>query len=133
MKKNRPCGGGLNISDIENCPTIVTKRAPKKQRSFIYIAGTGVNGFTENDSLKYCRLSSFRNYATELERKLGIALERIDEPNPDGIGSHYRYRIRHQQDAQKIVSLINKRAKAGGYEGISESQAELILSLYPTE
>ncbi|MEQ1965715.1 hypothetical protein ABLA30_01360 [Xenorhabdus nematophila] len=133
MKKNRPCGGGLNISDIENCPTIITKRTPKKQHSFIYIAGTGVNGFTENDGLNYCRLSSFRNYASELERTLNITLERIDEPNPDGIGSHYRYRIRHQQDAQKIVSLINDRAKAGGYEGISESQVELILSLYPTE
>ncbi|KER03332.1 hypothetical protein LGZ99_05985 [Photorhabdus temperata] len=133
MKKNRPCGGGLNISDIENCPTIITKRTPKKQRSFIYIASTGVNGFTENDSLKYCRLSSFRNYASELERTLKITLERIDEPNPDGIGSHYRYRIRSQQDAQKIVSLINKRAQAGGYEGIPESQAELILSPYPTE
>ncbi|OCA56558.1 hypothetical protein [Photorhabdus namnaonensis] len=78
MKKNRPCGGGLNISDIENCPTIITKRTPKKR-------------------------------------------------------SHYRYRIRYQQDAQKIVSLVNKRVQAGGYEGISESQAELILSLYPTE
>ncbi|PQQ29207.1 hypothetical protein [Photorhabdus hindustanensis] len=121
------------MSDIENCPTIITKRTPKKQRSFIYIAGTGVNGFTENDGLKYYRLSSFRNYASELERTLNIKLERIDEPNPDGIGSHYRYRIRHQQDVQKIVSLVNKRVQAGGYEGISESQAELILSLYPTE
>jgi hypothetical protein len=133
MKKNRPCGGGLNISDIENCPASITKRTPKKQRSFIYIAGTGVNSFTENDGLKYCWLSSFRNYATELEHTLNIILERIDEPNPDGIGSHYRYRIRHQQDAQKIISLINNRANAGGYEGVSESQAELMLSLYPTE
>ncbi|MGJ0626922.1 hypothetical protein [Xenorhabdus bovienii] len=133
MKKNRPCGGGLNISDIENCPAIITKRTPKKQRRFIYIAGTGVNGFTENNSLKYCRSFSFRNYASELERTLNIKLEHIDEPNPDGIGNHYRYRIRHQQDVQKIVSLVNKHVQAGGYEGISESQAELILSRYPTE
>ncbi|MDI5349365.1 hypothetical protein MJL48_30015, partial [Salmonella enterica subsp. enterica serovar Kentucky] len=42
---------------------------------------------TENDILRYCRLSSGRNYATELERQLGITLERIDEKNPDGIGT----------------------------------------------
>lgn len=133
-KKNRPCGGGFDISnDIGNCPAIITKRTPKKQRGFIYIVGSGANGITENDSLKYCRLSSFRNYCSELERKLNINLERIDEPNPDGIGSHYRYRIRSQKDAQKVINLINQRANAGGYEGISKSQSELILSQYPTE
>jgi hypothetical protein len=31
---------------------------------------TGVEGWTENDILRYCRLSSGRNYATELERQL---------------------------------------------------------------
>ncbi len=133
MKKNRPCGGGLNISDIENCPAIITKRTPKKQRGYIFIAGSGVNGVTENDGLKYCRLSSFRNYCSELERKLNITLERIDEPNPDGIGTHYRYRIRNQQDAQKVINHINSRAHHGGYEGLSKPRAELILSLYPTE
>jgi hypothetical protein len=40
---------------------------------------TGVEGWTENDILRYCRLSSGRNYASELERQLDIQLERIDE------------------------------------------------------
>lgn len=133
-KKNRPCGGGFDISnDIGNCPAIITKRTPKKQRGFIYIVGSGANGITENDGLKYCRLSSFRNYCSELERKLNINLERIDEPNPDGIGSHYRYRIRSQKDAQKIINLINARAAHGNYQGLSQEQINSILSLYPTE
>lgn len=133
-KKNRPCGGGFDISnDIGNCPAIITKRTPKAQEAFIYISATGEYGSTENDILKYCRLSSGRNYYSKLERTLNITFERISDPNPDGIGSHYRYRIRSQKDAQKVINLINQRANAGGYEGISKSQSELILSQYPTE
>lgn len=137
-KKNRPCGGGFDISnDIGNCPSIIPtskrKRTPKKHRARLYMLGTGINGFTENEILIHCRLSSGRNYPNELERLLNIELERIDEPNPDGIGSHYRYRIRSQKDAQKVINLINQRANAGGYEGISKSQSELILSQYPAE
>ncbi len=133
-KKNRPCGGGFDISnDIGNCPAIITKRTPKEQKANIYISKTGQRGATENDILKHCRLSSGRNYFSKLERTLNITLERISEPNPDGIGSHYRYRIRSQKDAQKVINLINQRANAGGYEGISKSQSELILSQYPTE
>ncbi|ETT03860.1 TPA: hypothetical protein ACS787_000168 [Providencia alcalifaciens] len=133
-KKNRPCGGGFDISnDIGNCPAIITKRTPKKHNFGIYYIYTGINGATENDILKYCRLSSGRNYFSELERKLNITLERIDEPNPDGIGSHYRYRIRRQKDAQKIINLINARAAHGNYQGLSQEQINSILSLYPTE
>jgi hypothetical protein len=50
---------------------------------------TGVEGWTENDILRYCRLSSGRNYASELERRLDIQLERIDEKNPTGSGHIY--------------------------------------------
>lgn len=109
------------------------KKPPKKHRARLYMLGTGINGFTENEILIHCHLSSGRNYSSELERKLNIKLERIDELNLDSIGSHYRYRIRSQKDALKVINLINQRANAGGYEGISKSQSELILSLYPIE
>ncbi len=112
--------------------SIISKNPPKKVKAWKYFL-SAYNGSTENDILKYCRLSSGRNYFSELERKLNINLDRTDEPNPDGIGSHYRYRIRSQKDAQKVINLINQRANAGGYEGISKSQSELILSQYPTE
>ncbi len=137
-KKSHPCGGGFDISnDIGNCPSIIptnkSKRTPKKHRARLYMLGTGINGFTENEILIHCRLSSGRNYPNELERLLNIELERIDEPNPDGIGSHYRYRIRNQKDAKRIIDLINSRACASGYDGISIHQSDLILSLYPIE
>lgn len=112
--------------------SILSKNPPKKIKAWKYFL-SAYNGSTENDILKYCRLSSGRNYFSELERKLNINLERTDEPNPDGIGSHYRYRIRNQKDAKKIIDLINSRACAGGYDGISIHQSDLILSLYPVE
>ncbi|EFW51749.1 hypothetical protein SDB_00816 [Shigella dysenteriae CDC 74-1112] len=65
---------------------------------------TGIEGWTENDILRYCRLSSGRNYATELERQLGITLERIDEKNPDGIGTHLRYRFSCRGDVLKVIT-----------------------------
>lgn len=133
-KKNRPCGGGFDISnDIGNCPAIITKRTPKAQEAFIYISATGEYGSTENDILKHCRLSSARNYASELERKLDITLDRIDEPNPDGIGSHYRYRFKTAQDAQKVINLINERAEQGNYQTLDKAYVNNILSLYPTK
>jgi hypothetical protein len=67
---------------------------------------TGVEGWTENDILRYCRLSSGRNYASELERRLDIQLERIDEKNPDGIGSHLRYRFTGRGDVLKVIRLV---------------------------
>ncbi|EJD6508994.1 hypothetical protein AB7X06_07805 [Providencia rettgeri] len=128
-KKNHP----LQVASQDNATaSILSKNSPKKIKAWKYFL-SAYNGSTENDILKYCRLSSGRNYFSELERKLDINLERTDEPNPDGIGSHYRYRIRSQKDAQKVINLINQRANAGGYEGISKSQSELILSQYPTE
>ncbi len=113
--------------------SILPKNSPKKHRVRIHMLGAGINGFTENEILIHCRLSSGRNYPNEIERLLNINLERIDEPNPDGIGSHYRYRIRSQKDAQKIINLINARAAHGNYQGLSQEQINSILSLYPTE
>ena len=128
-KKNHP----LQVASQNNDTlSILTKNPPKKNKAWMCFLYSD-QGITENDILRQCRLSSGRNYLTELERLLNIKLERTDEPNPDGIGSHYRYRIRNQKDAKRIIDLINSRACAGGYDGISIHQSDLILSLYPIE
>ena len=46
----------------------------------------------------------------ELERQLDIRLERIDEPNGDGIGSHFRYRITCRADVMRVIQLVNRNA-----------------------
>lgn len=130
--KNRPlqtANQGADTSDITPAATI--KPTPKKHRARVYMMRTGANGFTENEILRYCRLSSARNYATELERRLDIRLERIDEPNGDGIGSHFRYRITCRADVMRVIQLVNSNAAAGGYTGLSQREINDILSLYP--
>ncbi|EHI9971249.1 hypothetical protein J9920_005033, partial [Salmonella enterica] len=87
-KKNRPlqaANSDIRVSDVTPLTKSpqAPKRTPKKHRARVYMLRTGIEGWTENDILRYCRLSSGRNYATELERQLGITLERIDEKNPD--------------------------------------------------
>ncbi|HBZ16792.1 MAG TPA: hypothetical protein DEO73_13650 [Pantoea sp.] len=130
--KNRPlqaANQGADSPDIT--PAAVIKPTPKKHRARVYMMRTGVNGFTENEILRYCRLSSARNYATELERRLDIRLERLDEPNGDGIGSHFRYRITCRADVMRVIQLVNSNAAAGGYTGLSQHEVNDILSLYP--
>ena len=119
------------VSAFDNTAIPSIKPAPKKRRARVYMMRTGINGFTENEILRYCRLSSARNYATELERQLDIRLERIDEPNGDGIGSHFRYRITCRADVMRVIQLVNRNAGAGGYTGLSQHEVNDILSLYP--
>lgn len=136
-KKNRPGQQAAN-SDIRTSDatpatssTQAPKRTPKKHRARVYMLRTGVEGWTENDILRYCRLSSGRNYSTELERRLDIQLERIDEKNPDGIGSHLRYRFTCCADAMRVIQLVNHNATVGGYYGLSQPEINDILTLYP--
>lgn len=136
-KKNRPLQQAANsdtrTSDIT--PTTSTiqrfKRTPKKHRARVYMLRTGEEGWTENDILRYCRLSSGRNYASEIERSLDIQLERIDEKNPDGIGAHLRYRFVSRGDVLRVIQLVNRNAAAGGYQGLSQLEITDILNLYP--
>ena len=137
MKKDRP-ENQAELSDI--CLADITpaadltqapRRTPKKHRARDFMLNSGVNGFTENEILRYCRLSSGRNYFSELERQLDIQLERIDEKNPDGIGSHLRYRFTCRADVLRVIQLVNRNASAGGYIGLSSQQIDNILSLYP--
>lgn len=130
--KNRPLQAANQDADSSDItPAITIKPAPKKHRARVYMMRTGINGFTENEILRYCQLSSARNYATELERRLDIRLERTDEPNGDGIGSHFRYRITCRADVMRVIQLVNHNAAAGGYTGLSQREVNDILSLYP--
>ncbi|MEN6842968.1 hypothetical protein ABFB97_26795 [Klebsiella pneumoniae] len=136
-KKNRPekqaANSDIRTSDITptTSPVQVPKRTPKKHRARVYMLRTGFEGWTENDILLYCRLSSGRNYASEIERRLNIQLERIDEKNPGGIGSHLRYRFTGRGDVLKVIQLVNSNAAAGGYYGLSKQDIADILNLYP--
>ena len=136
-KKNRPIQQAAN-SDIRGTditpptsPVQPFKRTPKKHRARVYMLRTGVEGWTENDILRYCRLSSGRNYASELERRLDIQLERIDEKNPDGIGAYLRYRFTCRSDVLKVIKFVNHSAAVAGYNGLSTQEISDILSLYP--
>lgn len=119
---------GMNWKlDASNDSQSDYKKLPKKPRAYLLIVCSGCNGITENEILRLCRLSSGRNYASELERKLNITLKRTDEANTDGIGSHYRYYLTSKEDAQKVINLILT------YETtlLSEWDISQILELYP--
>ena len=137
QKENRLGLQAANTDILESdvtplaCTVQAPKRTPKKHRARAYMLRTGVEGWTENDILRYCRLSSGRNYASELERRLDILLERTDEKNPDGIGSHLRYRFTGRGDVLKVIQLVNSNAAAGGYYGLSKQDIVDILNLYP--
>ncbi|ORJ24860.1 hypothetical protein O1V64_04170 [Rouxiella badensis] len=133
MPKNTHSEAGIieQVSTKANAAIPITKPAPKKHRARCFMMRTGVEGWTENDILRYCRLSSGRNYATELERRLDIQLERIDEKNTDGIGSHLRYRFSCSADVMLVIQLVSRNAATGGYRGLSQAEISDILSLYP--
>ncbi|MDQ9127652.1 hypothetical protein RDT67_14560 [Serratia fonticola] len=132
QKKTRTDAGIIGqVSANDNTALHPTKPLPKKHRARLFMLRSGSAGFTENDILFYCRLSSGRNYASEIERRLSIRLERISEQNPDGIGNHYRYRISNRCDAQRIITLVNARAKQQGHPQVSQHEINRILNLYP--
>lgn len=135
-KKNRPLQAAntdIRVSDVNPPDQRIQalKRTPKKHRARLYMLRTGVEGWTENDILRYCRLSSGRNYATELERQLDIQLERIDEKNPDGIGAHLRYRFASRGDVLKVIQHVNHLATINEHRGLSTQEISDILNLYP--
>lgn len=136
-KKNRPvqqaANSDIRMSDVTLATSAIqpTKRTPKKHRARVYMLRTGVEGWTENDILRYCHLSSGRNYASELERQLDIRLERIDEKNPDGIGAHLRYRFACRGDVLKVIQLVNHSAAINEHSGLTQQDIADILNLYP--
>jgi hypothetical protein len=112
------------ISDSGN-----TKRQTKKERAFIQILQSR-SGVTENDILRYCHLSSGRNYPNELERILNISLCREQLPNPDGCGTHTRYRIRNRNDAEKVAGYVNTLRKRRNAEPLIEDEIKALLMNY---
>lgn len=136
-KKNRPkqqaAKSDIRRSDITptTSPVQASKRTPKKHRARVYMLRTGVEGWTENDILRYCHLSSGRNYASELERRLDICLERSEEANTDGIGAHLRYRFSCRGDVLKVIQLVNHNADINEHHGLSQQDITDILNLYP--
>ncbi|MFJ5408110.1 hypothetical protein [Pectobacterium punjabense] len=121
----------INIAGGHNSQPERIRPVPKKHRARVFMLRSGAGGFTENDILRHCRLSSGRNYATELERLLDIQLERIDEPNTDGIGSHYRYRFAKRDDIFRVIRLVNTNADINGHQPLTQQEINHILSLYP--
>ncbi|HGF0117964.1 TPA: hypothetical protein ACGBTX_002183 [Klebsiella aerogenes] len=136
-KKNRPIQQAANsdarTSDITPTTSYgqAPKRTPKKHRARVYMLRTGVEGWTENDILRYCQLSSGRNYATEVERRLDINLERIEQKNPDGIGAHLRYRFACRDDVLKVIQYVNHMAAVNHHSGLSKQDIVDIMNLYP--
>ncbi|WP_350315675.1 hypothetical protein OHK33_12025 [Pectobacterium aroidearum] len=120
-----------NIAGGHNSQPERIRPVPKKHRARLFMLRSGAGGFTENDILRHCRLSSGRNYATELERLLDIQLERIDEPNTDGIGSHYRYRFAKRDDIFRVIRLVNTNADINSHQPLTQQEINHILSLYP--
>ncbi|WP_422679569.1 hypothetical protein [Citrobacter cronae] len=121
----------LEVAGTNDIQQSAAKPAPKKHKARVLILRSGTTGITENEILRYCRLSSGRNYLTELERCLDIQFERIDEPNPDGIGSHYRYRFIKRSDVKKVIALVNTIAVSKGHQPLNQMDVEGILKLYP--
>jgi hypothetical protein len=103
-----------NLAANDNSPK-KPRAQPKKERAFIYIL-QHPTGATENDILLNVGLSSGRNYFTQLERLYGFELTRVNDENPDGIGTHLRYSFSSPEIAVAILKEINAsraRRKAG--------------------
>lgn len=78
--------------------------------------------------MKFCVTAAYLQRETT---RPNITLERLDEKNPDGIGSHFRYRFVSRADVLRVIQLVNHNAAAGGYHGLSQSDIANILTLYP--
>ncbi|MDU1059867.1 MAG: hypothetical protein E7A35_05365 [Leclercia adecarboxylata] len=131
-EQNKPVPDAqINIAGGHDSHSLYSKPVPKKHKARLLILRSGAAGITENDILRHCRLSSGRNYLTDLERRLDMQFERIDEANPDGIGSHYRYRFIKRADVQKVIALVNASAVINGHQPLNQLDVEGILKLYP--
>lgn len=114
-----------NLAANDNSPK-KPRAQPKKERAFIYILQHPA-GATENDILLNVGLSSGRNYFTQLERLYGFELTRVNDENPDGIGTHLRYSFSSPKIAAAILKEINAsriRRKAAVLS--KEQEAELL-------
>lgn len=107
-------------------------KTPKVIRAYEAILNNP-QGITENEILYRCRLSSGRNYPTQLERTLGIVLCRVKVSNPDGIGDHLRYRILCREDAEKVARLINLKRNNNKLPPLDPAILSNTLDFYPSD
>lgn len=105
------------------------RAATKTERAYLLLLSSP-GGVTEGDILQHCHLSSGRNYASQIERILGIRLHREGVPNLDGIGSHYRYSITGQADAERVAGLINKMRQSRKAPPLSQAEAAYLVAPY---
>ena len=130
-EQNKPVPDAqINIAGGHDSHLLYSKPVPKKHNARLLILRSGAAGITENEILLQCRLPSGRNYVTDLERRLDMQFERIDEANPDGIGSHYRYRFIKRAEVQKVIALVNASAVNNGHQPLNQLDIEAILNLY---
>ena len=119
------------ISVADECSTTHQYQpATKTERAYLLLLSCP-GGVTENDILRHCRLSSGRNYASKVERTLGIRLYRDDVPNPDGIGSHYRYSITSRSDAERVAGLIDLMRQRRKAPALSPNEVARLINPYP--
>lgn len=121
----------FNIAGGHDSQPKCSNPVQKKHKARLLILRSGAAGITENEILRNCSLSSGRNYISDLERRLDIQFERTDEANPDGIGSHFRYRFNKRADVLKVIDLVNSHAVVNGHMPLNQLDVEDILKLYP--
>ena len=102
------------------------KRETKTERAYMLLISKP-GGVTENDILRVCQLSSGRNYPNKLEKEARITLDRIREPNPDGIGSHLRYRIISARDAYQALQVVNRLRVSRGAQPLSGGEVRALI------
>lgn len=120
----------IKCSTYQQSQPVTHKPATKTERAYLLLL-TWSNGVTEGDILRHCRLSSGRNYASKVERALGISLHRENMPNPDGIGSHYRYRVANRHDAERLAGLINLMRQKRKAPALEPAEIVRFVAPYP--
>ena len=118
-------------TDKSNMLLVDHIRAPHKKERTLMLLLRSPSGITENQVLRAVRISNARNYFTEVERKLGIVLGRLELENPDGIGAHFKYWITCRDDALKVANHINKMRVRRKDEPLSISEIDYLISQYP--
>lgn len=91
---------------------------------------TNMNGFSEREGVLNLNLTSGRNDINKLERTLDIKFNREWEKTADGRGRYYRYTCPDRKTAEKLIALLNNKAKARGAEVLSLHQQESILAYF---
>lgn len=121
-------------STADECSTATSaqpgKRVTKIERAYTLILSSP-GGVTEGDIHMRCGLRSGRNYPSKIERTLGVRLHRDDIPNPDGIDTHYRYRITNRADAERVAGLIDQMRQRRKAPALSPAEIANLMTPYP--